>query len=171
MGFCTTDPIGSRPRRAGTIPTLPRRLVNLLTLLSLLLCAAVIVIWVRSYRVGSVAGYYGALGGDGWYRNVSVGSHRGRITLVPLRSKVGDGLVRGRFHAWDDARSVPQAIPGFAGFGYLHVEGRHLAWMEFRVPHWFVAAALTAWPAACLARGRRRSAPAGFPVDNTTPAA
>src|SRR5688500_15770522 len=116
------------PRHAGPMPgvrphpgrsdSLKRRLLNLLTALSLLVCVAVVVLWVRSYRVGSVFGYYTGLAGDGWYRSVSAGSCDGWITLVPLHSKFGEGLVRGRFHAWDDARSAPQPIPGWAGFGY-----------------------------------------------------
>jgi hypothetical protein len=142
-----------------------RRLLNLLALLLLLLCVAVAVLWVRSYRVGSVFGYYTELAGDGRYRSVSVGSWGGRITLVPLHSKFDDGLARGRFHAWDDSRSVPQAIPGWAGFGYRRIQGREMGWMEFRVPHWFVAALLAAWPVARFVRARRRkSDPAGFPV-------
>jgi hypothetical protein len=143
-----------------------RRVLNLLTLLSLLLCVAMVVLWVRSYRVGSVVGYYAELGRDGWYRSVSVGSRAGRITLVPLHSKFAQGLARGRFHAWDDAKSVPQAIPGWAGFGYRRIQGREMGWMEFRVPHGFAVALLTAWPVARLARARRRrkSDPGGFPV-------
>ena len=142
-----------------------RRLLNLLAGLSLLLSAAVAVLWVRSHRVGSVVGYYAKVAGDGWYRSVSVGSCGGWITLVPLRSKVDDGLARGRFHAWDDGRSVPQAIPGWAGFGYRHVRGREMGWAEMRVPHWFVVTLLVAWPGVYFLRGRRRKTdPAGFPV-------
>ena len=142
-----------------------RRLLDHLALCSLLLCVAVVVLWLRSYRVGSVIGYYAGLAGDGWYRSVSVGSCDGLITLVPLRSKFDDGLARGRFHAWDDARSVPQAIAGWAGFGYRHVQGSEMGWMEFRVPHWFVTALLGAWSPVRFVRGRRRkSDPAGFPV-------
>ena len=143
-----------------------RRLLNLLTALSLLVCVAVVVLWVRSYRVGSVFGYYTGLAGDGWYRSVSAGSCDGWITLVPLHSKFGEGLVRGRFHAWDDARSAPQPIPGWAGFGYRRVQGLEMGWMEIRVPHWFVAALLAAWPTARFLRARRRKAdPGGFPVN------
>jgi hypothetical protein len=141
------------------------RLLNLLALLSLLLCVAVTVLWVRSYRVGSVFGYYAELAGDGWYRSVSLGSCGRWITLVPLHSKFKQGLTRGRFHAWDDARSVPQAIPGWAGFGYRHVQGYEMGWMEVRVPHWFVAALLAAWPVFRFVRARRRKPdPARFPV-------
>jgi hypothetical protein len=121
-----------------------RCLLNLVTALSLLLCVAVCVLWVRSYRVGSVFGYYTERAGDGWYRSYSVGSYAGRITLVPLRSTFDYGLTRGRFHAWDDA-SKPQPRSEWAGFGYLSVQGRQMGWMEFRVPHWavLVTAALT----------------------------
>lgn len=108
-----------------------RRLLDHLALCSLLLCVAVVMLWLRSHRVGSVVGYYAGLTGDGWYRSVSVGSCDGRITLVPLHSKFDHGLGLGRFHAWDDARSVPQAIPGWAGFGYRHTQGREIGWMEF----------------------------------------
>ena len=141
-----------------------RRLLNLLTLSSLLLCVAVVVLWVRSYRVGSVVGYYAGRAGDGWYRSVSVGSCGGRITLVHLHSKFDEGLARGRFHAWDDAKSVPQAIPGWAGFGYRRIQGGEMGWMEFRVPHGFAVALLAAGPVAGLARRRRKSDPGGFPV-------
>lgn len=40
---------GSRPLPRGTIPTVPRRLLNLLTVLSLLLCLAAAAVWTRSY--------------------------------------------------------------------------------------------------------------------------
>ena len=142
-----------------------RRLLNLLTALSLLVCVAVPVLWVRSYRVGSVIGYQTDLARDGWYRCFSVCSGGGRITLVLLHSKFDRGLARGGFHAWDDVKSVPQAIPGWAGFGYRSVQGREMGWMETRVPHWFVAALLAAWPVARFVRGwRRKSDSTGFPV-------
>lgn len=141
-------------------------LANLAAVLLLAVATAVAALWVRSYRVGSVVGYYTELAGDGWYRSVSVGSCRGRITLVPLHSKFDEGLVRGRFHAWDDARSVPQAIPGWAGFGYRRIRGREMGWMEFRMPHGFVVALLAAWPVARFIRAlrRKKSDPGGFPV-------
>src|SRR3954470_7391663 len=126
---CRGNRVACPPPAAGS-PPMKRRLLNLLTLLSLLLFVAVCMLWVRSYRVGSVFGYYTERAGDGWYRSFSIGSNAGRITLVPLHSKFDNGLTRGRFHACDDA-SKPQPRSEWAGFGYLSVQGREMGWMEF----------------------------------------
>ena len=57
--------------------SMTRRLLNLLTVLSLLLCVAVAALWVRSYWVYDLAGFHGH--GVSWCCYVS--SYRGEISL------------------------------------------------------------------------------------------
>jgi hypothetical protein len=63
--------------RDGTMPPMRRRLLNLVTLLSLLLCAATTGLWVRSYRAVDVV----HLASARWYRAVSGG---GGVALSSL---------------------------------------------------------------------------------------
>ena len=138
-----------------------RRMLNVATALSLLLCVAVVVLWIRSHRTSSVFGYYTDRGSDGWYRNFYFASYRGRVTFVSLRQKFADQLPRGRFHAWDDETPSPQPGTEFAGFGHFHVQGREMGWTEIRVPYWSVVLAAATAPVTTAAgwlrrRGRRK---------------
>ena len=173
-----------------------RRLLNLLTALSLLLCVAMLVLWVRSSRRR-----------DGiWYTTgsarYSLHSYRGRVwawslappnyptaSVWPTPAKMGPGLV------WDSApdawydpfigRGKGVRLPedfldapsnggpvGHGALGFRYV--RNDAWFpraQLRqgyptarsvavwAPHWALAAAAAALPAARLvriARARRR---------------
>jgi hypothetical protein len=132
-----------------------RHLLNFLTGLSLLLCAATAVLWVRSHRVGSVFGYYADLADDGWYRDVHACSHAGRLTLVTLHSKFDDQLRRGRFHAWDDPHPAQPRHELF-GFGCFHVQGREMGWTEIRAPYWSIAILAGIAPLFTVVRSVRR---------------
>jgi hypothetical protein len=68
-----------------------RRLLNLLTALSLPLCAAVGVLWVRSWRARDRGFYCGAVAGDA-QRTVDVSSAMGRISVSIERA---DGFSLG----------------------------------------------------------------------------
>ena len=69
-----------------------RRLFMLLSALSLLLCVAVVVLWVRSYRVESMFGYNAApTGGYGWHGEYFVRSSRGGLTVTVQKFFIGPG--------------------------------------------------------------------------------
>jgi hypothetical protein len=139
-----------------------RRLLSLLTALSLLLCVAACVLWVRSYW---------ATDGFTWM------VHRG---ACDLRSSPGR-LAFLRAASIDEAqypfataeiptgyhRGPPTSGPAFAapawsvaGFSHTAVDVFAMRVHEFTVPHWFVAAAAAALPcsraAAFALRVRRR---------------
>src|SRR5688500_2062804 len=86
-----------------------RRLLNLLTALSLLLCVAVCVLWVRSYaRIGIV--YYCMDERDGtWDRRFRIGAHSERGGLALLF----DDLTRDEaFARWWDKRHMAENWTG-----------------------------------------------------------
>ncbi|HZN66701.1 MAG TPA: hypothetical protein VFB66_15530 [Tepidisphaeraceae bacterium] len=134
------------------------RLHHLLTLLSLLTSIAVAGLWVRSYRVSSIFGYYTNRGSDGWYRNNYFVSYRGRLTLVMLRESTDHGLFqKGRFHARDDPDPSYGQNPEFAGFGYLRVpRGDSMRWTELQVPHWSLLLVAGIAPTCSVVRKIRR---------------
>jgi hypothetical protein len=161
---------GARYNRPVPTGRVKRRLLNLLTLVSLLLFVAVTALWVRSY----------------WFRDDATVMHRGRL--------LGFGSGRGtcnfewtgrwpvdasRWH--HRSRRIPPISGGwtwghawratFGRFGYeltvvqvappgdptppLPVPYQHL-WL----PHWFLAAVaglLPGWRAVSLVRSRRRA--------------
>jgi hypothetical protein len=78
-------------RHAGKGTCVKRRLLNLLTALSLLLCMAVVALWVRGYRVGNYGEFVGVLdvrAGDPVevMRNLGMYSSHGRLGLGVTRS-------------------------------------------------------------------------------------
>jgi hypothetical protein len=106
-----------------------RRLVNLLAALSLLLCAATVVLWVRSYRI---ADYLSFKTDD---RSIAVTSVAGQIAFMRTQSPYL--LARDGF----DFRSVPMQRYGrdpwgILGFGRYE---RHATLFDLYVidlPHW-----------------------------------
>ena len=150
-----------------------RRVFEILTLLSLLLCAAVCVLWVRSYRHVDLFGREGGETADRWQRGGSASSGGGLLnvewwlrqngppsplsepagwayTSWPLRSRLPVHSWHGfKFEAasWDNSRPTPgRSVP--RRMTYSH---------RVTVPHWF-ALLLTAAPIALRLRGwaRRR---------------
>ena len=146
-----------------------RRLLNLLTGLSLLLCAAVVVLWVLSYcGVNLSAGYFrgfpfghsdasknfrlkaGGYGFAGWAR-------RGGLyfywqELGSQRRRLGVGIAYAQ---------VPHTVLGFglnrqAGGPTPHGAYRWAKQGMLRVPMWPLAAALLPLPAWSLVRAARR---------------
>jgi hypothetical protein len=67
-----------------------RRLLNLLTLLSLLLCVAVAALWVRSERTQDVVGYRFGSGPGGW-RTVQLTSQHGHFLVEFIKPERYDG--------------------------------------------------------------------------------
>jgi hypothetical protein len=135
-----------------------RHLFTVLSALSLLLCVAAVVLWVRSYR---------------WKEGVNFGAHSvftryGRLVLTADFNDYGPGASAGRPVTWvrrSQSRLgmnlVDRPDHSFAGFGFK----RH-GWAEMPkptwvvlVPMWFVTAA-TALPGLWLrgAYRRRRAA-------------
>ena len=184
-----TPPPPPGVRHGGTIAPdrMSRRLFNVFSGLSLLLCAAVCVLWARSFFASDGLGWVGWQGGDEaagrWHGRGAV-SNRGRLAVYTFDSG------RLRFH---DPRHVPlhgdpDARPGFfwrreqsssaappppdAGLirraGFNHWRGAIGVWADYgapvfevlTLPHWAAAAAAFGLPAAVWLAGfaRRRRA-------------
>ena len=150
-----------------------RRLLNLLTVLSLLLCVAVGILWVRSYRVA-----------DGFARTQPGESHSVESCsgeIVWTNTKWGDidrtfleppqfGIWR---HSSSDAEPLPPLSsrigeegtpPGWLNFGGFvfgrHTTGPELPYSVLAVPYWAVFLPLAIAPASLLLhRFRPRVAP------------
>src|SRR5436190_23205976 len=134
-----------------------RRLLNLLTLLSLLLCVAVAALWVRSYQAHDVLSWRQAdnVGGErySWYRVVASG--RGQFAyscdaevyqLPSITSReAARALGRWQWLGWQRG-FVGYPAPGFGGSPNLWW-GFHFAWRgdlstmvhEVVVPYWAMA--------------------------------
>jgi hypothetical protein len=149
-----------------------RRLLNLLTALSLLLCVAVALLWVRGHWVADCVRYTRltapapAVGGrlDEW----NVLSGKGVVALVresrrwsprpPTAKQIKPpeaGLTRFTISpaAFDVARDgVWQRI----GFNYYDSSSPSRTVRGVRVPHWLLAALTAAAPALWAVRRRRR---------------
>ena len=81
------------------MPPVRRRLLNLLTALSLLLCAAVVALWVRSYRGGGGFNGYPYLPDRRAYWEQLVVSDGGKLWLRFSRSTVPTNAVARRMEA------------------------------------------------------------------------
>jgi hypothetical protein len=169
-----------RPPRCVTIAPVRRRLLDLLTALSLLLRVAVCVMWVRSYWVHDMLRWTRADDAGrlryGWYREVESG--RGhfawacnaevyeRVAVTPAEAArpVGrwqrDGWQRGRARSpaagWSRRPNLPW------GFHFAWVTSPHTVRREGRVAHWAIAIPAAALPAWRLVRSRRRMSPPGL---------
>ena len=133
-----------------------RRLFNLVAALSLLLCVAACVLWVRGYFRGDRVGYRWAEPGTGAQRDVSLACMAGQFSLTRSRVDLPGLSVEPGWHF-----EPRYARPGYdmdgGVFGIEHrtvnAPGRWLS--EIRVPIWTAALAL-AVPPALAARNRRR---------------
>jgi hypothetical protein len=140
------------------MPPVRRRLLHLLTALSLLLCVAVCVLWVRSYRVGDSLDWETRDGRAG------VGSLRGRISAgvchveQPYRGVIPRGV---RFTYEPAAEAADQLVRpqwSMAGVQAARMFVPGVSLFDVRIPHAYVAALLAALPAARLVNRRRRRA-------------
>jgi hypothetical protein len=159
-----------------------RRLLNLLTALSLLVCVAVVVLWVRSYWAGDYVRWQAATaGGMQGERSVAVASVGGRIHLrdvrVHLPAFTADELAEFAQHAGSGTLpvgfqwgfgvgwQVPAGVLGFHlertderlryRFAGGRQEGRRRE-LNLTVPHWLIVALLGAMPAWRAVTSRRR---------------
>jgi hypothetical protein len=127
-----------------------RRLLNLVTILSLLLCVAVCVLWVRSYYSGSEWATYQAA--DGAY--FCAESCRGAVRFARGRSELVGNLPTGwnLFHgvnSFDVTWLRPEPAYEFLGIGFAAtnngVTGTASRWVS--VPHAYLLAATLLLPA------------------------
>ena len=125
---------------------MPRRLLNLLTALSLLPCVAVVVLWVRSYQGPDYVHYTSP---RQWCLSVISGHGTLDVHYIP-RWPQDPELRRGRYdrNVYYGTRYSKRFL-GF-GTGVQHSVGRYV-----NVPHWFLAGCAVL-PAALLARSRWR---------------
>ena len=130
-----------------------RRLLNLLTALSLLLFVAVCVLWVRSYWIGSVFGYRAPPSG-GVYGNCYLASYDGRLAYSRLLKTQADGQVGLYANDYPLAPDYEMDV-GFAGFGYRSLNHRTFTLKEWRLPYWAPATLLAVPPAVALLRRRK----------------
>ena len=154
-----------------------RRLLNLLTALSLLVCVAVVVLWVRSYVVSD------------WVSRYWVTGRAGGADAVGCVLLTGDGRLRVEWSSYSWPRPKPHvqggtmwetqpaaavvqdwfdtsSLRGRAGFGWaagVHANnsGDMVRQRVVVFPLWLVAGALSLLPAARLYRRMRRRYPTG----------
>ena len=136
---------------------MPRRLLNLLTLLSLLLCAAVIVLWVRSYFTTA----YDRISYTGATRVYDLYFHPGRILVSTAPGHTSED---GEFTYESEAAPVSMALflheltrePNrwwFSCSSSVHTSGRRS--YDIIVPTW-APFLVTAAPSAMYLVSRRR---------------
>jgi hypothetical protein len=138
-----------------------RRLLNLLTALSLLLCLAAAALWVRSYFVGDTfdwATRAGRAGVDSCRGNVSMG----RVDVPPadLATIPRGTLFRSKPAGWAAAERTEPAW-SFAGFAVVHFDFRGMRVRELRVPFWALVLVTGVAPVVYMRRRLRAPVPAG----------
>ena len=134
-----------------------RRLLNLLTALSLLLCVAVTVLWVRSYWRADEVRWEGA---GTW---AGVNSSRGRLMAYHATAVVPGGLSRGNGEVRYDSRTAGEAYlgawlplrPNQLGFGFQSGTAAGARLYYALAPAWVVVLS-AAVPAVVAWRTRRR---------------
>ena len=162
-----------------------RRLLNVLTALSLLFCVAVVTLWVRSYwRYEAV--YFTRVGGTAQRPDVLyffARSSLGSVSLSWVHENASSALINPSYvtllgQGWvtqteSSAQVDPLPFPGRAGwlgfrwhFESFSVPKQTRRDREVLLPYWFPALLFGLSPAAWLfARLRRRAAARGFPVN------
>jgi hypothetical protein len=138
-----------------------RRLLNLLTAVSLLLCAAVVGLWVGSYSVGDVVR---VRTDSRWYQ---AWSDKGSLRFgTHLRSELDFDLPRYQATVppgYDIARAraaVKRRLE-WNGFRYLAESRAAASSRSVHVPTWFAALLTAALPALWLGGKLRRRYPPG----------
>jgi hypothetical protein len=135
-----------------------RRLFTVLAVLSLILCLATAVLWVRSYRVGDSlfvcrSGKFTEFASAGGYLHLQVGS-----TSYPDQSVWRTGppyyLI------------LQPIVTGRSWWGFAYITGTSNGvpqpWWLFMAPHWSLALLFTIAPLTWLIRRLRRATPAGL---------
>jgi hypothetical protein len=149
-----------------------RRLLNLLTLLSLLLCVAACVLWVRSYWVGDFVGHDRVAGGRPHAYRYSAGVSTG-VGKVSVDTLWVNMARHNNIAPYSDWRWVPQrpasdptvgsiGLPGprkWLGFSYETSSGPMARARRVTFPLWAAAVLAAVFPTWRLSRSRRRYSP------------
>jgi hypothetical protein len=137
-----------------------RRVLNLLTSLSLLLCAAGVALWVRG------RGCHDNLTFDFRGKTYQFSSGGGRFVAARAKGqvaaffRVGGGMrwTKESPFRWDDLYDNPMFnFRGVFGLGYVTTQTAH----GILVPHWLACLATAVLPALWVVRRARRTAPVG----------
>ena len=167
-------------RRTGILPAVRRHLFNLAALLSLLLCVAVAVLWVRSYWVATSATWHHQPVRDGESRTVRLETKSGRFILWGRYSGSGREIaIMGWYwsvrpiHSHETAATLDRFWRGqrgrvifFMGFCYSVEVGSTagvVRWSERRlmVPLWALCLVSSILPLLWLRRRVWHTHPAG----------
>ena len=158
---------GPRRYNARRMPRPARRLFTLCSAVSLLLCIALCVLWVRSYRVGDGLQWWSA-GRDGGVSYHRVTSDSGQVAYKNTWEQGGTrppaGAPQFRRTRWEPVREGyppdPEALV-WAGFHWQKGDGVYSGpFTLVGLPYWFLAGATAVLPLYRLARrahARRRA--------------
>jgi hypothetical protein len=143
-----------------------RRLLNLLTALSLLLCVAAVALWVRGHWVGdgivvSSGRYHHSLDSSLGFLDYECCWERPRPVRKTLPMTPGRGFRRTRWEPAEWETRLPPEAGRFLGFAWGSGEKVYQSRDPFvwvRVPYWSVVAALAAVPAWRFSARARRAA-------------
>jgi hypothetical protein len=144
------------PAGDGTIPPVRRRLMNLVTVVSLLLCVAVCVLWVRSYIADDVL-----IHSDGRTALYNVRSTTGELWLIVCHLNAEMNYVAPTRLRWDSDRGhsrlatsnlVESTFLTRSGFA-CSTNGR---FSVLAAPHWMVAVTSAVLPTLGVLRLRRQ---------------
>jgi len=133
-----------------------RRIFNLVSLVSLLLCVATVVLWVRSYRVLERWVWAGAASNSDTYRR-GISLSRGIVAMSSyrLRANQSGSRVVVVTAGWPVGRSISRPIefagPRYLGFGWHHERRNRLQnfdWWTGYVPVWALFVLTAALPCA-----------------------
>ena len=142
-----------------------RRLLNLLTALSLLLCVAVLTLWARSYWHGHRIGYAWTSAGAGSHRDVALACISGQFSLTRSRWIAPGASVETGWYLNERHPRPGYDMEGiFGGVQHRTVTAPDRQLSEVRVPMWTAALVLAVLPAMTVRRLRRdrRRASAGL---------
>jgi len=131
-----------------------RRLFTIASALSLLLCVAMVTLWVRSHKAGSMISYAPKIPKEHQTKLRWLYASQGRIWLGELIFHSPTTYPTGLTYEWESRYFTPVNCEyNFIGFGYENVRSLHLRGVV--VPYWFVSIA-TALPFASWLFRRRK---------------
>ena len=140
------------------MPPVRRRLFTLASALSLLLCAVVCVLWVRSYWRQDYVGY-DLRGEQNGIDRIVWSSNWGWMWVVRCRDDTLLSSLPTHDFYWDSAKALRSLVEsqGFAVDWEWQVTGTTGPWeVGVYLPHWFVALLAAVPPVAWQISARRR---------------
>jgi hypothetical protein len=136
-----------------------RPLFNFAAVLSLLLCVAATVLWVRSYMVATAFGYYSERLKDGMYHDYYVYSAHGQIAFTVFRQDSPSTELRDRFlGTWASPLQTSNRPDAWRFLGFRLERVVHLPmrdWTTWGVPYGFLFALTITMPAIWIIHRRR----------------